>query len=242
MRVQSRTSHLARRAAAARRLRRRRAPASSPGAAARQSAPRRGTGLRVVQVHQREAAVVFVVAGLEGAGHGELLEARHHAGRRDLPAGGDGATLSPVRTPGCAQSRPAPRQPPGLRAVHLRAQLRGQGVTFASSAGEMPHHACRASPSPMTPVPARRRRRRADHLRVACACPAGLPVGQRGVAGMHLDVRDHRACGRAPPSGKPFITDSTMISAATPSAMPAIDTAGDERDEAVAPAVARPRG
>ncbi len=41
---------------------------------------------RVVEVDQRQAVVVFEVAGVEGADDGELLQARHHAGRRDLSA------------------------------------------------------------------------------------------------------------------------------------------------------------
>ena len=50
----------------------------------------------VVEVDQREPAVVFVVAGVEGADDGELLQARHDAGRRDLAAGQDTVTLSPL--------------------------------------------------------------------------------------------------------------------------------------------------
>ena len=44
---------------------------------------------RVVDVHQRQRAVVFVVAGVEGAGDGELLQPRHDARRRHLAAGRD---------------------------------------------------------------------------------------------------------------------------------------------------------
>ena len=44
---------------------------------------------RVVEVDQRQAAVVLVVAGVEGADDGELLQPRHDAGRRDLAAGRD---------------------------------------------------------------------------------------------------------------------------------------------------------
>ena len=44
---------------------------------------------RVLHVQQRQAAVVLEVAGIEGADHRHLLEARHDAGRRDLPAGRD---------------------------------------------------------------------------------------------------------------------------------------------------------
>ena len=43
----------------------------------------------VVHVQQRQRRVVFEVAGVEGADHRHLLEARHHAGRRDLAAGRD---------------------------------------------------------------------------------------------------------------------------------------------------------
>jgi hypothetical protein len=41
---------------------------------------------RVLLVDHGQRRVVFVVARIEGADHGELLEPRHHAGRRDLAA------------------------------------------------------------------------------------------------------------------------------------------------------------
>ena len=52
-----------------------------------------------------------------------------------------------------------------------------------------------------------------------------LPVGQRGAVGVaDLDVRDTESMRSRTSFWKPFITDSTMISAATPSAMPSIET------------------
>jgi len=48
---------------------------------------------RVLERDQGEAAVVLVVAGVEGAGDGERAQARHDAGRRDLSAGQDDGDL-----------------------------------------------------------------------------------------------------------------------------------------------------
>ncbi|MFY8153712.1 MAG: hypothetical protein ACOVOI_16655, partial [Hyphomicrobiales bacterium] len=50
---------------------------------------------RVVDVDERQRAVVFVVPGREGAHQRELAQARHHAGRRGLAAGGDDGDLVP---------------------------------------------------------------------------------------------------------------------------------------------------
>ena len=116
-------------------------PASSRGDAARavqvvELQPHAG---RPVDAEQRcassmwtsaSAAVELVVAGVEGADDGELLEARHHAGRRHLAAAARSAsTLSPARTPSERASSTPSTTPnsPGTQRVERRvAQLRGE--------------------------------------------------------------------------------------------------------------------
>src|SRR5439155_548414 len=89
---------------------------------------------RIVHVNQRERTVVFVVAGVEGTDHGELLQPRHHAA-------------------------------------------------------------------------------------VRCQSGSALPCASNSsTCAITLSMRPRTSFW------KPFITDSTMISAATPSAMPSIDT------------------
>ena len=84
---------------------------------------------RVVQVHQRQRAVVLVVAGLEGADHGELLQPRHHAGRRDLAAGRDHRDLVALAHAERARQLDAEHDAPGAGLQpreRAAAQLRGQ--------------------------------------------------------------------------------------------------------------------
>jgi hypothetical protein len=70
---------------------------SLSAAARRSAAPVQRLG--VADVDHRERAVVFVMARFEHADHRELLEARHHPGRRDRACGATSVTLSPTVTP-----------------------------------------------------------------------------------------------------------------------------------------------
>ena len=148
---------------------------------------------------QRQRAVVLVVAGLEGADHGELLEPRHHAGRRDLAARRDqrhrvaGAHAERARQ---LRRRARCRQSPGCSVAQRGvAQLRGQvGDCALPRPARCRAPARRASSSPRaSSACAGDERRRADHLRVRARLRrGGLPVGQRAAVRIeHLDVRDH---------------------------------------------------
>ena len=122
----------------------------------------------------RQRRVVLVVARIEGADHGELLEARHHAGRRhlaarrhqrDLVADRARTASAPARRPARCRTRPAP----ACRA-RPAAQWSPMSVTCGSSFG----HRCRAPARPSCPrrapaAPAPRRRARRRPPRGSCA-------------------------------------------------------------------------
>ena len=154
----------------------------------------------VLERDQREAAVVLVVAGVEGADDGERAAgaARSPAGVT-WPPGSDDVTLSPSRTPSERASSP-PRttlQAPGTRrASVVSLSLAARSVTVASPAATMPRtidaaHVVAARDQRLRGD----ERRRADHLRVAprLRSRSRRQSGERRAAGVaHLDVRDHR--------------------------------------------------
>ena len=150
---------------------------------------------------QRQAAVVLVVAGVEGADHGELLQARHHAGRRDLAAGRDQRDLVAVAHAERARQLDAEHDvpnSPGTRRVERRVlQLRGEvGDRRLRRSASMPRTiAPRIVVAARRSAPARRRRAPRRSPR-DCAAPRPRWRCQSGSAAPsrveHLDVRDHR--------------------------------------------------
>ena len=146
-------------------------------------------------MNQRERTVVFVVAGVEGTDHGELLQPRHHAGRRDLPARrDDGDLVALVHTELARQlhaehDAPLPRLQLGERGLALRGEVGDGGLLYRRDAAHQ-----RAAHL----VAARHQRlrsnegRRADHLGVLARLGRrGVPVGQRIALRIEqLHVRD----------------------------------------------------
>ena len=104
----------------------------------------------VVEVDQREAAVVFVVADLEDADHGELLEPRHHAGRRDLALRRDQrhlvADAHAERARQLGAEHDAELAGHEARRARRRCMCAARSATFASSLGiDAAHDAPRMS-------------------------------------------------------------------------------------------------
>ena len=138
----------------------------------------------------------------------ELLQPRHHAGRRDLPCGAISVILSPSATPQRARQFAAEHDAEfagvqrGQRpAAHLR---RDVATPLGSAAGSMPR-----TSTPRTRVAARQQRLRVDIRRGAddlpdCCRASARPPASRSSAvdrANDLDVRrPPTACGRAPAS------------------------------------------
>ena len=202
----------------------------------------------IVDVGQTQRAVVFVVAELEDAEDGELLQPRHDAGRRDLALRRDQRDLV----------ADAQRRARARAAAEDDAELAGlqrvsgsprtvlpKSATLGSASGSMPRTSTPRTASPRVSSALRRDERRgADRPRgLRRAARDRLPPVDRA---HRPDASNTSMCEttdsmRSRTSfSNPFITDSTTISAATPSAIPAIEMPRDERNEAVAPA--RPAG
>jgi hypothetical protein len=187
--------------------------------------------LRVFLVDHGQRRVVLVVARIEGADHGELLEPRHHARRRHLAARRHQrdlvARLDEQRTRQFAAEHDAEL---ARHQLVERALLR-RGGNVGHLGFELGHDA--AHQRALHVLAARNERLRgnegrgADHLGVLPRGRGdGFDVGQGlAVARKDFDVRHHAEHAVA----HLFLeavhhADSTMISAATPNAMPSIDT------------------
>jgi hypothetical protein len=185
---------------------------------------------RVADVDQRQRAVVLEVTRLEHAHHLELAQPRHHPGRRHV------ALRRDQRHPVADAHRQRARQFAAEHDVELAID---QGADIARRRlgdirhGRLGHRVDAADQRTPHDVVAREHalrvdeRRGGDDARVFLGLVGhALPVVQSAPAKAVTSTCDSTESMRSRTSlVKPFITDSTMISAATPSAMPAIEIA-----------------
>ena len=98
---------------------------------------------RIVLVQQHQPGVVLVVAGIEGADHHHLLQARHHPCRRHLPAGGNEGhvvALAHTQVAGQVQAQHHPERT-GLQALQHRRHARTGGKNVGHIAFQRRVHA-----------------------------------------------------------------------------------------------------
>ena len=190
-----------------------------PGAVAGRSG-RKGPAAcaRVVQAHQRHGAIVLVVAGLEGGGHGEQQQARRAARAPGIRQHQRDA--GPASPPACAPARcPAP---PGWRRVAAatprRAGARPDPDTFGLGldvdAAQQRWLHCRPRPSSACGDEG------ASAVTSGWRCSSAAVARQSGNAWPLASATCTCAITESMRSRtsfwNPFITDSTTISAATP--------------------------
>ena len=187
---------------------------------------------RVFDVHEGQRRIVFVMPGLEDAGHGELLQARQHAGRRHLALRRDQRHLVADAAPAAPRASSPPStmlNSPGCQVVEtalactcdatsdtLRLLLRQHAADdHAAHRLAVRHHRLRRHVG----------RGALDFLvagtpRFAVCCQSGMRAAWRRTPRY---APAPTACGRALPSGSRSSPTARRSAPPRPSAMPAIE-------------------